>query len=122
MTLSHSGGGAAISARSISISGSVSERRSHCAGKAIAVDGERTAGRQLVTVGRLHHQRAEAAHFGMQEADGAALGIVGSERIGTDQLGELSGLVRGGAAGRSHFVQHHRHAAARELPSGLRAR
>ena len=58
----------------------------------------------------------------MQKADGAAIGIVGTERIGAHQFGELSSLVGGSRASGAHFVQHHGHAAARKLPSGLGTR
>ena len=112
-------GRATISLRSIAISGSASSAAVIALGETVAIDGERAAGRQLVAIGCAYHQRVETAHFGMQKADGAALGIVRAERIGADQFGELSGLVCGGRANRPHFVQHHRHAAARELPGGL---
>ena len=98
------------------------ERCGDRGGEAVAVDGERAAGRQLVAVGRVQHQRVEPAHFGMQKPDGAALGIVGAKRIGTDQFGELPGLVHRGGARGPHFVQHDRHAAARKLPGGLGTR
>ena len=95
------------------------DRRGDRGGKALAVDGERSAGRQLVGVGRAHHQRTEPPHLGMQKPDGASFRVVGAERVRTNQLGELSGLVHGGRANRPHFVQHHGHAAARDLPGGL---
>ena len=98
----------------------VLKRRSDRGGKAIAVDRKRSAGRQHVGVGRAHHQRAEPAHFLVQEADGAALRVVGAERVRANELGEISRLVHCGRAQRPHFVQHHGHAAARELPGRLR--
>ena len=122
MTLSQSAGGATISLAIDRDQRLGFQRAGDRGGETVAIDGERAAGRQLVAVGRAHHQRIEAAHFGMQKADGAALGIVGAERVGADQLGELSGLVCGGRAKRPHFVQHHWHAAARELPGGLGTR
>ena len=123
MTLSQSAGGRpAISSRAMSISGSRFERRGDGGGKAVAVDRERAAGRHLVGVGRAHDQRAEPAHLLVQEPDGALRSrIVGAERVGADQFGKLSGLVRGGRADRPHLVQHHGHAAARDLPGGLGA-
>ena len=98
------------------------QRRGDRGGKIFAVDGERPARRQLVGVGRAHDQRAEPAHLVMQEADGACLRVVGAERVRADQLGEFFGLVRGGRAKGPHLVQHHRHAAARDLPCGLGTR
>ncbi len=119
MTLSHSGGSATISVRSISISGSASSAAVIVRGKAIAIDGERAAGRQLVLVGRAHHQRVKPAHFGMQNPDGACLGVVGAERVRANQFGKLSGLVHGGRTLRPHFMQHDRYAAPRKLPGRL---
>ena len=81
-----------------------------------AVDGERATGRQLVGIGRAHDQRAGAAHLLVDHADGVVLRIVGTEGIGTDQLGERVGEVGLGPAHRPHLVQHHRHARLRELP------
>ena len=98
------------------------ERRRDLRGKAVAVDGERAAGGQLVGIGGAHDQRAAAAHFGMQHADRAALGIVGAERVRTDELGELSGFMNRRGVKRPHFMQHHGHAVARQLPRRFRAR
>ena len=100
----------------------VRKRRGNGRGKAIAVDGERASRRQLVGIGRAHHQRAKPPHLGVQETDRARRGVVGAERIRANELGELPGLVHGGRAQRPHFVQHHRHAAARDLPGGLGTR
>ena len=44
---------------------------------------------QLVLIGGAHDQRGEPPHLGMQETDGASLRIVGPERIGTNELGEI---------------------------------
>ena len=76
------------------------------------------AGTLLASAARMH-QRSKPAHFGMQEADGAAVRVVGAERIRADELGELPGLVRGSRTHRPHLVQHHGHATARDLPGGL---
>ena len=69
-------------------------------GKAVAIDRERAAGRHLVGVAGRHDQRAGQPHFGVQHADGIALGIVGAEGIGADEFGKAVGLVRIGAAHR----------------------
>ena len=98
------------------------ERRGDGGGKAVTIDRERAARRQLVGVGGVQHQRAEPAHFGMKETDGAAVGIVGAERVRADQLGELPCFVHGSRTHRAHLMQHHRHAAARDLPGGLGTR
>ena len=94
----------------------------HRGGKAVAVDGQRTARRQLVRIGRAHDERTRAPHLLVQQADRVVLRIVGTERVGADELGEIFGEMRLGAAHRSHLVQHHGHAGARELPCRLAAR
>ena len=98
------------------------ERRGDGGGKAVTIDRERAARRQLVGVGGVQHQRAEPAHLGMEEADGAAVRVVGAERVRADELGELLGFVHGSRTHRAHLMQHHRHAAARDLPGGLGTR
>ena len=94
------------------------ERRGDGGGEAVAVDRERAARRHLVGVGGVQDQRAEPAHLGVEQPDGAAVRVVGAERVRADELGERR-LVRGGRAHRAHLMQHHRHAAARDLPGGL---
>ena len=95
------------------------KRRGDRCGKAVAIDRERAAGRKLMRIGRAHDQRAEPAHFGVQKSDGARLRVVGAERIGANELGEVSGLMRCGRAHRPHFVHYNRHAPARDLPGGF---
>ena len=90
-------------------------------GKAVAVDGERAAGRHLVGVAGRHDQRAGKPHLGMQQADRIALGVVRAEGVGADEFGEAVGLVGVGAAHRAHFVQDDRHAGLGRLPGGFRA-
>ena len=63
-------------------------------GKSVAVDRQRAAGRHLVGVGRAHDQRAQPAHFGVQQADRVVGGVVGAERVGADEFGETVGAVR----------------------------
>ena len=70
----------------------------HGGGKAVAVDGQRAAGRHLVGVARRHDQRAGKPHLGMQQPDRIVLGVVGAEGVGADELGQAIGLVRVGAA------------------------
>ena len=97
------------------------ERRRDRGGKSVAIDRQRAAGRHLVGIGRAHHQRAEPAHFLMQQADRVVLLVVGAERIRADQFGIAVGLVRGGRAQRPHLMQRDRHAGLRELPGSLGA-
>ena len=123
ITLSQSSGGRpATSSRSQRHQRMGEQRLLHGGREAVPVDGERAAGRQLVRVGRAHDQRAGAAHLLVQQADGVVLRIVGAEGVGADQLGEVLGEMRFGAARRPHLVQHHGHARLRELPRRLAAR
>ena len=63
ITLSHSAGGAPISARCDLDERFGFERRRDLRGKAVAVDRERAAGGQLVGIGGTHDQRAAAGAF-----------------------------------------------------------
>jgi hypothetical protein len=48
-------------------------------GKSVAVDRQRAAGRNLVGVGGAHDQRAQPAHFGVQQPDRVVGGVVGTK-------------------------------------------
>ena len=98
------------------------EPRGHRCGKAVAVDGERAAGRHLVGVAARHDQRAGKPHLGMQQADGVGLGVVGAEGVGADEFGQAVGLVRIGAAHRAHLVQDDGHAGLARSARRLRSR
>ena len=122
MTLRQSAGGRpAISARRISIRGWSLQRLGDGGGKSVAVDRERAAGGHLVGVGGAHDQRAQPAHFGVQQADRIVGGVIGAERIGADELGEAVGAVRLGHPDRAHLVQHDRDARPGDLPGGFGA-
>ena len=101
--------------------GMIVQRLGDGGGKPVAVDRQRAAGRNLVGVGRAHDQRAQPAHFGMQQPDRIVGGIVGAERIGADQFGEAIGSVRFGHPDRTHLVQDHGNAGIGDLPGGFRA-
>jgi len=88
--------------------------------KAFAVDSQRTTCGNLMCIGARHDERSGKAHFGMKNADGIGFGIIRAERVGTDKLGQLLGLVGVGAAYGAHFVQYDGHARLRELPCSFR--
>ncbi len=120
MTLSHSAGGSAATLAALDRDQRMTvQRRGDGVREAVAIDRERAAGRHLIGVGRAHDQRAEAAHFLVQQADGVVFGVVGAERVRADEFREAVGLVRFGLARRAHFVQHHGDAAAGDLPGGF---
>ncbi|MCY1556868.1 hypothetical protein D9M68_936650 [compost metagenome] len=97
------------------------DRRGDGSREAVPIDGQRTASRQFVLVGRAHDDRAAAAHFFMQEANGVMLVVVRAEAVGTNQFGETVGAVRVGGAHRTHFVNDDLGAGLSRLPCGLGA-
>ena len=97
------------------------QRRRNRIREPVAVHGKRAAGGNLLAVRRAHDQRAEPAHFGVQQADCVVFLVVGAERIRADQFSVAIGLVRGGRAQRPHFMQLDRDAGLRQLPGGFRA-
>ena len=64
-------------------------------GEALAIHGERRAGRHAARFRRAHDQRTEPPHLLLQEADGV-IELVAAERVAADELGEAVGLVHGG--------------------------
>ena len=93
----------------------------HRIGEARAVYRQRLTGRHLVAVGRGHDERVRAPQLLVQEAHSVALGIVGAERVGADQLREPVRDVGFGGAHRPHLPELDRHAAPRDLPRRLAA-
>jgi hypothetical protein len=69
----------------------------------------------------VHNEGLKAAHLGMEKANGAALRVVRAERVRTNQLGQLRGLVDRGRASGAHFVQDGGNTSACQLPSGFAA-
>jgi hypothetical protein len=98
MTLSQSSGGRpAISLALDGYERMAENGRFDAVREAVAVDRERASGRHLMRVGVLEDDRTERAHLAMQDPDRVGRGVVGTERIRADELGEMAGLVRGGA-------------------------
>ena len=122
MTLPQSAGGRpSISARADFDQGMIVQRPGDGGGKSVAVDRQRAAGGHLVGVGGAHDQRAQPAHFGVQQADRVVGGVVGAERIGADELGEAVGAMRLGHPDGAHLVQDDGDARLGDLPGGFRA-
>ena len=122
MTLSHSAGGSGVDLLADDADQRLhGELPRHLRGKALAVDGERASGRELVPIGGSQDQGAGAAHLLVQQADGVARPIVGAERVGADELGQGVGLMRLGPPLRAHLVERDGHARRRKLPSRLAA-
>ena len=121
MTLSQSSGGSATSPRSSVISGCASSAAVTAAEKPSRSTASAPPAGTWLLVGRAHDQRAEPAHFRMQQADRVVVLVVGAERVRADQFGKAVGLVGGRLPQRPHLVQRHRHAGLRQLPGGLRA-
>src|SRR5690606_11550233 len=55
----------------------------------------------------------------MQQTDGIGGCVVGTERVGADELGQLLCLVRFGAAHRTHFMQDDGNTGLGNLPGGF---
>ena len=88
----------------------------HLGRKPLAIHRQGAARRDLMRIAAGQDDRAAAAHFRMQEANGIMLPIIGAKGIGTDQLGQALALMRLGAAMRAHFVQYDRHTHLNRLP------
>ena len=88
--------------------------------KAVAVNRQRTASRNLAGVAAGHDERTCKPHLGMKQPDRIGLGVVGTEGIGADQFGQPFGFVGIRPTHRAHFVQDDRHARLGDLPSGFR--
>jgi len=87
-----------------------------------AIDRERRARGHAVLVGGAHDQRAEVAHFLVEQPDRIMLGIVRAEAVRADHLGEAVGLVRRRrVAAAAHFTQPHAQAGLGQLPRGFRS-
>ena len=95
------------------------ESGGHGAREAVAIDRERAAGRNLMGVALGHDQRAQRAHFLVQQADRIGARIVRAEGVGADELGEALGLVSVRAPNGAHLVQDHRNACLGDLPGGF---
>ena len=85
------------------------------------VDGESRSRRDLMRVRRRHDHRSAPPHFFMEHTDRVGGVIVRAERVGTNEFGELVGLVRRRAADRAHLVQHDLYAGPGDLPGRLAA-
>ena len=91
------------------------ERGGHLGREAIAVDGQRRAGRDARRLRRPHDQRAEPAHLLLEEAD-RVIELVAAERVAAHQFGAAGGLVHRGRLLRPHLVQDDADAARGDLP------
>ena len=100
--------------------GMLHQRFGHSIGESIAIHSEGRAGRYFMRVSAPHDDRAEIAHFLMQQADSIALGIIRAEAVGAYQLSQPIRLVgRCHIAAAAHFGQADLHALFGELPCGL---
>ena len=96
------------------------QRGRHVVRERDPVDGQRTAGGNLMQVRRPHDEGAEDSHLLVQKTYGVELPVIRPEGIGTDELGETVRLVRRRGFRGAHFVQDDGNACLRDLPSGFR--
>ena len=73
-------------------------------------------------VGRLHNERAGAAHLLVQKADGVRFPVIGPERIRADEFCAVAGFVGLGQARGPHLVENDLGSPLGGLPSRLRPR
>jgi len=66
--------------------------------KPLAVDCQRSPGRDLIEVRGAHDEGAKPAHLLVQQTYGVVLLVVGAKRVRADQFGEQGGLVSGSGA------------------------
>jgi hypothetical protein len=87
--------------------------------EADAIDGQRSAGRNLMPVAAGHDERAGQAHFRMQDADRIAFRVVRPEGVRAHEFREPVRMMGFRATHRAHFMQDDGHAAAGDLPGGF---
>ena len=89
-------------------------------GELLAVDRKRRSGGNAVDVGEAHDQRAQRAHFLMEQADGVVFGIVGTEAVRADHFRQAIAVVGGsGVAAGAHFAEADTKAGLGQLPRRL---
>ena len=86
----------------------------------LAIDGQRSAGRDARLIGGAHDDRAEPPHLLFEQADGV-IELVAAEGVAADELGELVGLVDGRRPHRPHLVENDPYAGGGGLPGCLAA-
>ena len=87
--------------------------------KSFAIDRKCRACRYLMSVCHAHDERIHSAHLSMKQPDGVCLRIIGSERVGADEFGEVSSLVRRCLTNGPHFVEDDMQAETGYLPGGF---
>ena len=92
----------------------------HGAGKVLAIDRQRRPAGYARGVGRLENERAEDAHFGLEQAVRVRR-LRALECVRADELREPIGLVRRRRSRRPHLMHDDIVAALRELPRRLAA-
>ena len=84
------------------------ERSCNTGRETVAIHRERGARRHLVKIALAQDQRAQRAHFLVEQPDSVAVRIVRTEAVRADELGEIGGVVRrGGIGSAAHFGQAH---------------
>ena len=91
-------------------------------GKSVTIHGQGATGGKFVRVRRRHDDGAGAPHLLVQETDRICFEVVGSERIGANELSQAAGLVGFRPPLGAHLVKDDRHARLRELPGRFAAR
>ncbi len=96
------------------------QTRRHGVGKALAINRQRPACRDLMGVTAGHDHAVQQPHLRVQQAHGIVFPVVRPEGVGTDQLGQAIGVVGiGHNPCPAHLVQHDRHPGLGDLPGGF---
>ena len=89
-------------------------------GEEVAIHGEGVPAGDAGLLGGLEQERIEAAEFLLEEP-GGGVDALALQRVAADEFGETIGLVRGGGARGTHFVEDAGDTAAGDLPGGFGA-
>ena len=91
-------------------------------GEFITVYRESASCGELMPIGRLHNERASAAHLLVQKADGVRFPVIGPERIRADEFCAVAGFMGLGQARGAHLVENNVGSSLGGLPSRFRPR
>ena len=120
ITLSHSAGGGAISPRSSVIIGWAASSADTAAENPSRSTASAPPAGTWFASAVLMMSESEPAHFGVQQADGIVLMVIGTKRIRTHQFCIAISFMDRGCAQWAHFMQDNRNPGLRQLPGRLR--
>ena len=82
------------------------DARGDLGGEALAINRQRRPGGDAVLVGAGHDQRAQAAHFLVEQPDGIIVGVIRAEAVRAHHFRKVVGFVRrSGVAAPTHLAE-----------------